>query len=276
MKIVKNINNNYAIAVDDKGNQVVVSGKGVGFGPVPREIDDLKKINRSFYDVDETYMSMIGLLSEDVIELAGKVIDYARMKINNPISSNVVFTLADHIQFSIERYRKKLNIRLPLLYDVRHLYETEMDVGMYALKLIRERMHVWLPKDEAGYIALHLINAQEKEKNIESINDRAVNDITEIVEESFCMKIDRDDFNYSRFVSHIHYLLKRGRTRKLVESVNDRLYQTIRSDYPETYECSEVISSYLSSQMNITLNDEEKLYLILHINRLCTREDCNR
>ena len=27
---------------------------------------------------------------------------------------------------------------------------------------------------------------------------------------------------------------------------------------------------------NLYMNEEEKLYLMMHVNRLCTREDCNR
>ena len=276
MRIIKNINNNYAIAIDSVGNQLIVSGKGIGFGTVPREVTDLTVINRSYYDVDETYISMINNLPEDIIEISSKIIDYAREKIENPISSNIVFTLADHINFCIERYQKGLNLNLPILYDVKHLFEKEMDVGMYGLKLIRERRKQFLPNDEAAYIALHLINAEEKEKNIESANDKAVEDITRIVEDNYGIKVDRDDFNYSRFVSHIHYLLKRGKNKALVESSNDQLFQTMKRDYEKTYRCSENVGKYLKDNLAIELNDEEKLYLMLHINRLCTREDCNQ
>ena len=276
MRIIKNINNNYAIAIDSVGNQLIVSGKGIGFGTVPREVIDLTIINRSYYDVDETYISMISNLPEDIIEISSKIVDYAREKIENPISSNIVFTLADHINFCIERYQKGLNLNLPILYDVKHLFEKEMDVGMYGLKLIRERRKQFLPNDEAAYIALHLINAEEKEKNIESANDKAVEDITKIVEENYDIRVDRDDFNYSRFVSHIHYLLKRGKNKALVESSNDQLFQTMKRDYEKTYRCSEEVARYLKNNLAIELNDEEKLYLMLHINRLCTREDCNQ
>ena len=276
MKIIKNINNNYAIAIDSAGNQIVVSGKGIGFGTVPRGVKDITVINRSYYDVDETYVSMINSIPEEVIEISGEIVDYARDVIDNPISSNIVFTLADHISFCIDRHKKGMNIKLPILYDIQHLFEKEMKVGEYGVKLIREKMRVYLPKEEAAYIALHLINAEEKEKNIEADSDRIVEDITQVVEECYGIRIDRQDFNYSRFVSHIHYLLKRGKTKALVESTNDRLYKTMKEDYEKTYQCSEEVAKYLKNNLSIQLNDEEKLYLMLHINRLCTREDCNQ
>lgn len=276
MKIIKNINNNYAIAIDGAGNQLIISGKGIGFGDVPRMLDNLTLINRSFYDVDETYVGMINSIPEEVIEISGRIIDYARMKIDNPISSNIVFTLADHIAFCIDRYEKGLDVKLPILYDIKHLFEKEMDVGEYGIRLIKEKLKVYLPKEEAAYIALHLINAEEKEKNLNVDDDRIVEDITVIVEKCFDLRVDKDNFNYSRFVSHIHYLLKRGKTKKLVESDNDRLFETMKRDYEKTYDCAESVSKYLRHNLNIDLNDEEKLYLMLHINRLCTREDCNQ
>lgn len=276
MRIIQNINNNYAIAIDNAGNQLIVSGRGVGFGKVPRELKDITVINRSFYDVDERYIEMINSLPKEVIDISVQIVDYARGKIDNPISSNIVFTLADHISFCIERYRKNMRIKLPILYDIQHLFEKEMDVGRYGIKLISRKTKVYLPEEEAAYIALHLINAEEKKRSIEASDDKIIEDIAEIIEKYYKIKIDRQNFNYSRFVSHIHYLLKRGKAKKLIESDNQSLYEEIKKDYEKTFRCSEQIAKYMADNLNIVLNDEEKLYLILHINRLCTREDCNQ
>ena len=48
-----------------------------------------------------------------------------------------------HIDFAIIKFKEKLNITMPILYDVKHLYENEYEVGIYALNLIKEmRMNV--------------------------------------------------------------------------------------------------------------------------------------
>ena len=52
------------------------------------------------------------------------------------------------------------------------------------------------------------------------------------------------------------------------------MYKTLVKEYPKTYETSEEIRKYLKNEIGLDLNDEEMLYLMLHINRLCTREDC--
>ncbi len=275
MKIIKNINNNFALATDKKGNTLIVRGKGIGFGAVPREADK-KLIERSYYDVEEQYISMISSLPDEVIMIATQIVDRARMVLNNPISSNIVFTLADHISFALERYKKNMNIKLPLVYDVKHLYEKEYELGLYGLKLIKEKLRQFLPKEEASYIALHLLNAEEhiKEKTLE--DEEVIDQIVRITEKEFGIQIDKEGFSYSRFVSHMYYLLKRGKENDLIKTENTEIYNKIRTDYQQTYLCVEKISAYFVSKLNTKLTDEEKLYLMLHINRLCTREDCDQ
>lgn len=211
MKIIKNINNNYAIAVDGGGNQLIVSGKGIGYGAVPREVTDLSKINRSYYDVDGMYISMIHDIPKEIIDISSRIIDRARDEIDRPLNPNIVFILADHLNFSIKRKNKNMNIKLPIVYDIQHIFEKEYRIGEYGVRLIRDKLKIYLPKEEAAYIALHLINAQEQSEPAAGDTDEDMIDaVIDIIEKEHGLKIDKSNFNYSRFVSHMHYLLKRG------------------------------------------------------------------
>lgn len=274
MKILKSINNNVALCIDSAGNQLIVFGKGVGFHKTSDEVE-LAKIERTYYDVDVSYIAMINEIPEDIIKISDKIVLYARTLLENNISSNLVFTLADHINFCIQRYKKNLIINLPITSDIEQLFEEEIKIGKYGVDLIRKKYNILLPKEEVASIAIHIINAEEKEKNSVSVeSDELINEITIIIEDSFKTRINRDDFNYSRFVSHMHYLLKRLKEKRLIDTKNKKIYETLIESYKETYECTEKISEYLSGKMKIDLNDEEKLYLMLHVNRLCIREDC--
>lgn len=277
MRIIKNINNNFAIAVDGAGNRLIISGKGIGFGKVPRELEDITRINRSYYDVDEAYVSMLNEIPEEIIAISAQIVDQARRHIDNPISSNIVFTLADHIHFSIQRCQKQMNVQLPIVYDIQHLFEKEMSIGAYGLRLIQKELHITLPKEEAAYIALHIINAEMQDKNKKTDKDNEIIEhILTIIEREYDMQINKDNFNYSRFVSHMHYLLKRGESKQLINTDNKAIYDKLKQDYRQSYECVRQVSAYLNGIFHMELSDEEKLYLMLHINRLCTREDCNR
>ena len=57
-------------------------------------------------------------------------------------------------------------------------------------------------------------------------------------------------------------------------SDNQEMFKTLTDSFPKVYECAKQIDAYIFKQFNYTFNDEEILYLMLHINRLCAREDC--
>ena len=275
MKVIKNINNNVSLCLDSNNIEVVAFGKGIGFTKPPYEVD-LNQVQRTYYDIDPMYINMISDIPEEILDISDNIINYARIKLDNPVSSNIVITLADHINFAIQRYKENMNIKLPIVHDIQYLFETEMEIGEYALKLIKKKLKVFLPKEEAAYIALHIINAESMNKNKkqEKLDEEVIDDICDIIEKDFQIKVDKIGFNYSRFVSHMHYLLKRGKKNEMVKSENQKLYESLINIYPKTYECIQHVRKYLKDQMNWDLSDEECIYLMLHINRLCAREDC--
>lgn len=277
MKVVKKVNNNIAICIDANGNELIAFGNGIGFPKTPYEINDLSKITRTFYGVNPNYLDMLNDIPEDVFEISARIVDYAKMKIQAELNPNVVFTLADHINFAIQRYEKKMNIKMPFLYDIEHLYEAEMEVGKKAIRYINKIKKIHLCGNEAFGIALHFINAENIKKHSETgLDEKKIrDDITKIIEHAFDLKINRRSFNYSRFVTHMQYLLKRQMKDTCISSENMRLFDSMIDEFPKTHDCVLQVKAYIKSELNWTLNNEELLYLMLHINRLCSREDCN-
>lgn len=277
MKVIKNINNNVSICLDSQQQEVVVFGKGIGFCKPPYDLD-IKKVERTFYDIDPIYLPMLPNIPADMIELSSKVIDYARSKVEYLMNSSIVFTLADHLYFAIQRYQKKMVLDMPIYYDVKSLYEKEYDIGVYALNLVEKTCGMKLSKEEITGIALHLINAaamaEKKEKKTSS--SLVILEIKTLIEEQFHITISEDDFNYSRFVSHLQYLLKRGENGVSITSENYQLYTSLKEGFPDVYDCANKINEYLHQIYGFTFEEEELLYLMLHINRLCVREDCYR
>lgn len=137
MRILKKINNNIALCVDDNERSLIAIGTGIGFESCPYELKDLDIIQRTFYDVDTMYYNLISELSVEILEVSAKIVDIARSKITSELSPNIVFTLADHINFAIERLNKSMNIRTPLYNDVQYLYEIEYGLGEMAVKIIQ-------------------------------------------------------------------------------------------------------------------------------------------
>lgn len=273
MKVIKNINNNVSVCVTSSGVEVIAFGKGIGFKKPPYEIE-LSRIERTFYDVDEMYIRMINDIPEQMLDISAQIVDYAKNILDYPVSANMVFILADHINFAVKRARDNIQIQLPILYDIEHLFEKEMKVGKNALNLIREKAKVYLPKEEAACIALHFINREgpgSHNKN-KKRDEEIIEEITKIIERFFNTSIERDEFNYSRFAMHIRYLLRRGENNELIENENLDLFESLSQSLPEIRDCVIQISDFLERTLGYRLTDEEHMYLMLHTNRLCGRE----
>lgn len=278
MKVIKKINNNVAICLDNNGKELIAFGNGIGFPKVPYEIHDLNKISRTYYGVSSNLMDLLNEIPEDIFEISAGIVDYAKTKIVNELNSNVVFTLADHIHFAIQRYEKNMKINIPFLYDLEHLYETELEIGRRSVVFINKKKGIHLPMNEAAGIALHFINAENMQRNkTNSLDDKKViADITGMIEEQLKISINKRSFNYSRFVTHMQYLLKRQQGHTEIQSENKKMFDKLVKEFPEPYHCALHIREYIKQNLDWKLTDEELLYLILHINRLCSREDCNQ
>ena len=273
MRVIKNINNNVSICLDSRGQEVVAFGKGIGFAKPPYDID-ISRVQRTFYDIDPVYIDTIQHVPSEMIEIATKVIDFARTRVDYLMNSSVVFTLADHLAFTVKRFQEHMRLDMPLYHDVRVLYEEETEIGEYALKLVEERIGVRLPKEEATGIALHLINAGAASRTISGKpgNATAIEHIRGIVEGALGIHIDERSQDYARFVLHLQYLIKRG--NRADGSLADRelgvasLMEPLKEQYPNVHACAVQIVEYIHRIFDFDFGDDEVLYLMLHLNRL--------
>ncbi len=108
MKVYKKINNNVAFCYDANGHELIAIGKGIGFPSTPYELNDLSKIDRTFYDVDFNQLETLNDIPEEVLNVSLKILDLAQQEIKTCFNGNLLFTLADHINFAIERKKKEL------------------------------------------------------------------------------------------------------------------------------------------------------------------------
>ena len=139
---------------------------------------------------------------------------------------------------------------------------------------INQRFGVRLPKEEAAAIALHLINAENSVAPKADFLDAStmISDVIGLIEKREDITIDRSGFNASRFITHMEYLLARIRNNETLENNNDKLFNNLKQEYRETYLCAEDVRTYLQQKTGKNLGSEEMSYLMLHIERFCSRE----
>lgn len=271
MKVVKKVNNNVAICIDSEGRELIAMAKGIGFKKTPYDID-VKDVEKTFYDVDSRYIDMMESANEKVVNIAIKIKDYSDKK-NIITSSNLIFSLIDHISFSLERQQKGIYFNLPIARDIQHMFNEEMEIGKYGLSLIEKELKILLPKDEAAYIAMNIINSETEVSNKQAKEDATINVIAQMIENQMGFKINRDSIAYSRFESHMRYLLKGTRGNEI--SRYKELLETVRDKYREDYNCALSIKEYLEYHSYGVLTDDEVLFISMHINKLRMKETNN-
>ncbi len=273
MLVVKKINNNVALAQDDAGNELVIFGKGVGFPQTPYELEDTSSLQRIFRHIDDSAMASIATVSDDLIELSIEVMELAGRELNCELNPNAFLTLADHLQFAIERERGGVVMSNPLAEEVAYVYAREYDVAKRALSMLREHGYD-LSDGEACPIALHIANAEAEGGAFSDDMDNVmravgvVDEVVDIVERKLGVTLDHGSYSFSRFVVHIRYLVRRLMSGKPVESKNVALFEQIVADFPEAHECAEAIRRHLRRKYGWECTDEEVIYLMMYINRL--------
>lgn len=200
MKLLRKINNNAAVAQDNRGREMVVLGRGVGFHPMPYELTDLSVVYRTFYDVDPQYYEILSNLPEDALLAAADITEQSEITLHTELNPNLPFTLADHIAFAQQREKQGIRMAAPLHYDVQHLYPREYELGLRALETVRLRTSSSLPRAEAVNIALHIVNAELEGSDLSSTLTavEVLNEVTSAVEQELGITLDRESYNYAR------------------------------------------------------------------------------
>ena len=63
MRVIKKINNNVALCLDNNNHELIAFGKGIGFPKIPYELDDLNKIDRTYYGINHNYLNLMDMLN---------------------------------------------------------------------------------------------------------------------------------------------------------------------------------------------------------------------
>ena len=273
MKIDKIINNNIVSAIEADGKEVVIMGRGLGFGMKPGKEIPEGKIEKVFrldsQNSTDKFKELLANLPLEHIQASTEIINYAKSVLNRRLNQSIYITLTDHINFAIERFKERMVFTNPLLNEIKTFYKEEYLVGEYAVALIERRIGIKLPVDEAGFIALHIVNAEYNTVMRDTIDIKnLIQNVVKIVKEYFSMDLDETSLNYQRFVTHLRFLAQRIIGGEMLNSENPEFNQLISQMYPEEYACSLKLKDYIQVTYHHDVTEEETAYLAVHIKRI--------
>lgn len=278
MIINKVLNNNVVTIINENNEEEVVMGRGLAFQKKKGDEIDESKIEKIFVlenkGINEKLLTLVNDIPAKYLEVAEEIIKYAENRLNTKLNENIYLTLTDHISFAISRAEKNLEIKNAMLWDIKRLHKDEFEIGIHALRVIKENLNVELPEDEAASIAMHILNGELDQEMPEIVDMiKLIEEILKMVKYHFNIEFDEDSINYYRFVTHLKFFTQRLSSGRYYEDNDNDLFDMIKLKYPKSYECTKRIEGFVKQKYNTQLTKEEMLYLIIHTARV-VHENC--
>ncbi|MBR0637494.1 BglG family transcription antiterminator LicT [Bacillus safensis] len=279
MEIIKVLNTSVVLAKRDDGKEIIVMGKAIGFKNKPGSLIQESDIQKIYVLEDQSTSNDLAELMretpEEFLIMTDEIISYAKRRLSTHLNEHLYISLTDHLFMATKRFKENLTIQNRLLWEVKKFYPEEFSIGLHALELIEKQLGLQLPEEEAANIAFHLVNAQQTKDNLNQIvmMTNMVKDILNIIKMHYKIDIPTDTINYSRFLTHLQFFVQRLLENKMLETDDHDLIDQIMRKYPEEVKCVEKIEKYIKTNVDYTISSDEKMYLIIHVNRVVQRNN---
>ena len=277
MLIKRIINNNVIASADDKGREIIVTGRGIGFKRKPGEEIPDESVEKIYRMEDKEGQSKLTELVSSIplkhIQITDKLIEMFKSSLDSKLNDMILITLSDHISFAIQRKEQGLEFKNPMFREIMEFYPKEFQLGCRALDVIEKELGVRLAGDEAAFIALHIINS-EMGTNISLAYKitELINGAVTIAEEYYGRKFDIESDAFNRFVVHLRFLARRIFSGRLTEDSSDtedtQFRKIIEKSCRHHFMCAQRIAEYIEKNYNAKINNNETVFLTIHLKRI--------
>lgn len=276
MKIEKILNNNAFISIDKSGEEIVVMGRGIAFGKKQGNEVELSRgykiFSNSDKELNQRLKNIVSDIPEEYMKITEQVVCMLEKGYDKKVNDIIYVSLTEHIHGAVERFKKGIQIKNPLLVDIKRLFRDEYEVSKQALEAIKEEFGIEFEEDEAGYIAQHIVNAQLDDDMSDIVNvTRIMQDILNIIKYSYKIDFNEESVYYYRFVTHLKFFAQRILNRLTYEDDNEDVFEVFKDKYNEIYKCVLKIKEQIKQIYDYELSKDEQLYLMIHIERITTK-----
>lgn len=273
MKVTKIINNNIVCSLDDTGNEIIIMGRGLGFGKKAGQEVDESKVEKIFRMESSAHLEQLKKLLENLpleyVQVSNEIISFAKKNLNMELSQNIYLTLTDHIGFAIDRHKEGMYFANALLAEVKRFYPEEFSVGLHGLELVKEKTGIVLPEDEAASIALHLLTAEFNIQVRDSFTiTEMINEIMHIINQHI-KGLEEDTLHRDRLISELRFLAYRLLLMPPEPVQKDNVfYESVCKYCEKEYSLAKIIEKVICEKYSCQMTEEEKIYLTLNIKRI--------
>lgn len=278
LQVAKVLNNNIAVVVDARGSDCIAMGRGIAFGCKRGDLIDEDSVERLFTqhvaELSGKLGQLVSSIPEEYFEATRAIVEHAKLRLGRNLDDGVYLALTDHIHFAVKRALAGQALDNRLNYEIGMVYPDEFECAQTAISFIDRTFHVTLPQEEAGFIAMHLVNAEMGGMGIQTATTMAkiIRGALDIVTEYFDIDLDEATIAYYRFMVHLKFFAQRvvmsDMSDAATESRDRQLQIAVMQQYPDAYECAKEIASRTARSYGCPVPEDECLYLALHIERV--------
>jgi len=269
-KVKKVLNHNSVIAVNtDELIEYLVLGKGVGFGMKPTQelvvTPDYRLFSLAESSERGTVKDIVKHVDPVFLEIAEAVLQHAEQNFDK-VDHNIVFPMADHLEYAAKRIQNNEQISNPLLNDIKILFYQEYKSAEIVRDLLKDRLDLDISEDEIGYVAMHIHSATSQDKLSETLDTaHAVRNCITQIEAMTHKTISVDSLSYNRMMNHIRYMVARIQKQ---EPLKLDMNEYVANTYPESFNIASQICHELSKSLGAPTDKLEIGYLAMHIERV--------
>lgn len=279
LTIVQVFNNSVALVKLADERQALVRGKGIAFQKKKGDEIDPAQVDRTFYletadSKKNVYFLMKGI-PIDIVLCTYEVVNLAQKKYHYQVLDYVYITLSDHI-FGVYKRIQAGEYVESLVPDMEHEYPTEYALAQEAVGIIAHNLNIELPASERKNIALHFINAKgvpDQENHPAELAVDVNNIVSKVLTENHILRSKHNSSYYDRLMVHLQYLVDRVNVvDDTASEFNESLEKSLEQSYPVSSRIAIEMVNNLEDQLNTKLSNNEKLYFIIHIQRIINEQ----
>lgn len=279
MKIVKILNNNAVEISHGDQSHAILIGRGIGHQHHRGDNITKDEVDETFLLINPKLFPMMTELMSKVpaalIETCNEIVQYGRKVLHQQLNQTVLITLIDHLDYAIAKARDGIHTPNPINNDIKRFYPQEYQIGEYAIQLVQKNHYTQLSEDEAGFIAMHFVDAtldSEHEHNLNQLT-KFIHETVEIVQNSGKVDKDTDSIAWSRFIRHVQFMAIRVLEEKeLSEQADPEIQTMVFKKYPLAYHLAQKIQMKLQADFHVQIGNGELMYITMHISRLQSKE----
>lgn len=264
--VLKILNNNTLLVKDEK-SELIILGKGIGFG---RKVQEKFNPNTPYkkYRIETNQQrgnQIVNYIDPIYLEIAAEIMRMTKEHFGTT-THNILLPLADHLYFAIQRIKNNDMPKNPFYNDIQLLFNEEYKVATKAKDVIYRYTGEIINEDEIGFISLHIHSAISVNKVSESMEAmRVIKECFKNLESQLNITIDECSLSYLRLMNHMKFLILRMNTN---EALQMDITDFTKERFPFAYHQATLMCEAVSKSLQKPLPPAEIGYLALHLERI--------